>query len=92
MMDNNIREGYRQGWEGPVQDDLIVNSPWQFELEGIDAHFDIWQGAVDLNVPRHQGEYIHDRLPNSALHILDDEAHLFPINHWKDILESLTRS
>jgi len=92
MMDLNIREGYRQGWEGPVQDDLVVNSPWPFALEDVRVRIDIWQGAVDVNVPRNQGEYLHRRLPNSTLRVLDGEAHLFPLDHWKEILEHLTRS
>ena len=91
MMDQNVREGYRQGWEGPVLDDLVVNSPWRFGLEDIQTRIDIWQGAHDGSVPRIQGEYMHSRLPNSTLRVLDGEGHLFPLTHWKEILEALTK-
>ena len=91
MMDANIREGYRQGWEGPVQDDLVLNSPWPFELESIQTRIDIWQGSEDVNVPVNQGQYLHSRLPNSTLHVLEGEAHIFPLSHWREILETLTQ-
>ena len=91
MMDRNIKEGYRQGWKGPVQDDLLINNPWPFELADIHTRIDVWQGALDVNVPLHQGECIHDRLPNSTLRVLDNEGHLFPVYRWKEILKELMR-
>lgn len=89
MMGRNFKEGYRQGWGGPVQDDIVINSPWGFQLEDIKTRVNIWQGGVDLNVPRIQGEYQHDRLPNSSIKILEDMAHLFPLVKWREILEQL---
>jgi len=85
----SIREGYKQGWHGPAQDDIIINSSWGFRMEDIQARFDIWQGEVDKNVPVNQGEYQHEILPNSRLTVLPGQAHLYLLTHWREVLEAL---
>ncbi len=85
----NIKEGYRQGWTGPAQDDIIINSSWGFGLEGIQTRFDIWQGGVDKNVPLNHGEYQQRLLPNSRLTVLPDQAHLYLLTHWRQVLTAL---
>lgn len=91
LMGANIKEGYRQGHEGPFRDDLVINAPWGFRLQDIQARFDVWQGAEDVNVPIQQGQYQHSVLPNSTLRILENTAHLFPLTRWEEILVELTR-
>lgn len=88
----NIREGYKQGWDGPAQDDILINSPWGFRLEDISTRFDVWQGAVDKNVPLNQGQYQDKLLPNSHLTVLPDQAHLYLLTHWREVLEALIES
>jgi len=77
LMVASIQEGNRQGWDGPAQDDIIINSPWGFRLEDVQVRIDVWQGGVDKNVPLKQGEYQHKVLPNSTLTVLKDQAHLY---------------
>ncbi len=85
----NILEGYRQGWKGPGQDDIIINSPWGFEIKDIETRFDVWQGEIDKNVPLNQGEYQHRMLPDSRLWVLPGQAHLYLLTHWRKVLETL---
>jgi pimeloyl-ACP methyl ester carboxylesterase len=85
----NIREGYKQGWDGPAQDYIIINSSWGFRLEDIQTRFDVWQGEVDKNVPVNHGEYQHELLPNSRLRVLPGQAHLYLLTRWRDVLEAL---
>ncbi|MBA7605275.1 hypothetical protein ES703_12405 [subsurface metagenome] len=85
----DIREGYKQGWDGPAQDDIIINSSWGFRLEDIQTRFDVWQGEVDKNVPVNHGEYQHELLPNSRLRVLPGQAHLYLLTHWREVLEAL---
>ncbi len=91
LMGANIKEGYRQGAEGPALDDIVINSPWGFKLDDIPVHIDVWQGEIDQNVPLGQGEYQHSRLPNSTFHLLKNTAHLFPLVRWREILLELIR-
>jgi pimeloyl-ACP methyl ester carboxylesterase len=85
----DLQEGYRQGWQGPAQDDIITNSPWGFRLEDITVRIDVWQGEVDANVPLNQGQYQHGRLPNSRLTVLPGQAHLYLLAQWRAVLAAL---
>jgi len=85
----DVKEGYRQGWEGPAQDDIVINKAWGFRLEDIQTRFDVWQGEVDQNVPLNQGVYQHKLLSGSRLHVLPGQAHLYLLTHWREILEAL---
>ena len=89
LMGENFKEGYRQGPEGPAQDDVVINSPWGFRLQEIDVPTDVWQGEIDRNVALIQAEIQHERLPNSTFRVLPDTAHLFPLVRWEDILLTL---
>jgi pimeloyl-ACP methyl ester carboxylesterase len=85
----DIQEGYRQGWEGPVQDDIVNARPWGFCLEEIALRVDIWQGDIDENVRLHHAHCLHERLPNSRLTVWEGEAHLALMVHWREVLAAL---
>jgi pimeloyl-ACP methyl ester carboxylesterase len=85
----DIREGYRQGWRGPADDDVLINRPWGFCLEDVAARIDIWQGAMDRNVPAWQARYQHDRIPHSRLSIWPDLGHLGLLARWEEVLARL---
>jgi pimeloyl-ACP methyl ester carboxylesterase len=85
----DVQEGYRQGWHGPAQDDIIINSPWRFQLQDIEVRIDVWQGKLDKNVPVNQAIYQDGLIPNSRLTVLPDHAHLYLLTHWRDVLEML---
>jgi len=85
----DIQEGYRQGWEGPVQDDIVNARPWGFRLEDVAQRVDIWHGELDGNVGLHHADCLHERLANSRLTVWDGEAHLALLTHWHEILAAL---
>lgn len=89
MLFTNFREGYKQSWDGPAQDDIIINSSWGFRLEDIQTRFDVWQGEIDKNIPVNQGEYQHKLLPSSRLRVLPGQAHLYLLTYWREVLETL---
>lgn len=85
----SVREGFRNGWEGIAHDDVVVNQNWGFELEDIQTPIEIWHGQLDLNLPYHAAEYLHERLPNSHLMAMPDEGHFIMIKHAAQVLRSL---
>jgi pimeloyl-ACP methyl ester carboxylesterase len=89
MLITSIQEGYKQGWQGPAQDDLVINAPWGFRLEDIETRIDIWQGEIDKNVPLNQGKYQHAKIRNSTLTIMPGQAHLYLLANWRNVLEKL---
>ena len=89
MLFADIKEGYKQGGDGPARDDIIINFPWKFDIKNIQTRFDIWQGDRDKNVPFNQGRYLADLLPNSKFHLLADKGHMLLLDEWKIILIEL---
>ena len=85
----DIQEGYRQGWEGPVQDDMVNARPWGFRLEDVAQRVDIWHGKLDGNIRMYNADCLHERLPNSRLTVWEGEAHLALLIHWSHVLAAL---
>lgn len=86
----DIHEGYRQGWQGIALDDIIINNPWGFSLQDIQVHIDIWQGENDQNVPLNQGKYQHEKIPDNRFTVVQNQAHLYLLAHWREVLIALT--
>lgn len=84
-----IKEGYRQGFEGPANDDIVINSPWNFDISDITTPTIIWHGKRDRNVPFNHGLYQHDMIKSSKFYEFEDEAHLFILSKWNEILDKL---
>lgn len=91
MLIANIKEGYKQGGDGPARDDIIINFPWGFVLDEIKTRIDIWQGDLDKNVPVNQGKYQARLLPNNKFHLLKNKGHMFLLDEWKNILAELIK-
>ncbi len=89
MLLASIREGYAQGGLGPADDDIVVNSPWGFELAEIKPRVDLWHGDLDRNVPLGQARYQHEMLPTSTLTVCAGQGHLVLLDAWRPILERL---
>ncbi|HIF74265.1 MAG TPA: alpha/beta hydrolase [Porticoccaceae bacterium] len=91
MLIADIKEGYKQGGDGPARDDIIINTPWKFEIMNIQTRFDIWQGDIDVNVPVNQGKYQAELLPNNSFYLMENKGHMFLLEKWKDVLIQLIR-
>lgn len=91
MLIADIKEGYKQGGDGPARDDIIINTPWKFEIMNIQTRFDIWQGDIDENVPVNQGKYQAELLPNNSFYLMENKGHMFLLEKWKDVLVQLIR-
>lgn len=91
MLVADIKEGYKQGGDGPARDDIIINFPWNFDIREIKTLINIWQGDMDNNVPLNQGKYQAELLPNNQLHILKNKGHMLLLDEWKAILVDLVK-
>ncbi len=86
---STIREGFRTGSLGVAHDDILINQDWGFDLTEVKPRIDIWHGHLDVNVPVHAGQYLHNKLPNTRLHLQPDAGHFLIFEHWADILTVL---
>lgn len=91
-MVRSIQEGYCQGHESVAHDDILINSEWGFDVKSIRPRIDIWHGKLDVNVPIHAADYLHEQIPNNRLYDLQDKGHFFILNSWEDVLTELMHS
>jgi pimeloyl-ACP methyl ester carboxylesterase len=89
IFEQSIREGYRLGWGGVAQDDVIVNRNWGFDPAQIRVPVDIWHGEADVNVPIQAGHYLAAKLPKARMFTLPGEGHFFVLQRWGEVLAAL---
>ena len=76
-----MHEAVAQGDRGWADDDLAFVKPWGFQLEDVACEVRLWQGDLDVLVPRAHGEYLERRLPNATFELVTGEGH-FIYGHW----------
>jgi pimeloyl-ACP methyl ester carboxylesterase len=84
-----IREGARQGSAGYVQDWIAERSPWGFAVGDVERPVHVWWGETDRLVGRVHTDYLAREIPRAALVTYPGEGHLFPLNHWGEMLAAL---
>ena len=85
----DVRESFRQGWQGVAQDDIVIMQDWGFDIADIRVRVDIWHGEQDRNVPLLSSEYMRDRIPNNRAIFLPGEGHFFLLSHWGRVVQTL---
>lgn len=90
LLTANLREAFRQGADGALQDVAIYRNPWGFEAQDIELPVHFWHGDADRIVPLLHSQYLHDRLPRSRLTLVPGEGHFsLPVRHATAILKTL---
>lgn len=87
----DVKESLRQGGKGVAQDDIIVCTPWGFDIKKVSTKFDLWQGVEDKNVPMNQAIYQSELLPNCELHLIKGKGHMLILDEWERVLGKLIR-
>ncbi|TFB25012.1 alpha/beta hydrolase [Filobacillus milosensis] len=85
----DMKQAYSQGINGHYEDLIRLVKPWGINLEEISVPVNIWQGEQDQNVPISMARYYDKTLPNSKLHLYEQEGHLLYIKKWNEILTKL---
>ena len=84
-----MQEGAPQGSVGFVDDWLVLESPWGFAVSEVQQPVCVWWGSQDPAVSRSHTDSLVRTLPRSRLHIYENEGHMFPIDHWAEMLMEL---
>jgi pimeloyl-ACP methyl ester carboxylesterase len=71
-----LREGYRPGMWGGVDDSLSTALPWGFELSSVRVPTQIWHGTDDKFVPFAHGKWLAAHVPNAEAHLEKNEGHI----------------
>jgi pimeloyl-ACP methyl ester carboxylesterase len=85
----DIRSGSATTARAMVQDFELFATDWGFELSSITVPVHLWQGDADVNVPPSHATLQHERIPGSTLHWLPGEGHLYCVDHFGEIVETL---
>lgn len=87
-------ESQRRAWEasaeGVLADAEIYAEPWGFSLSELRVPVRLWHGKDDRSFSAVLAKETADKIPNCALHVIDDAGHYStPIRHMRQILGDL---
>lgn len=80
-------QALRQGTEGIASDFIVFSGNWGFPIKEIKTEVHLWSGTQDQNTPPAMTHYLASQLPNSHIHVLQDEGHCALYGHWDEILK-----
>jgi pimeloyl-ACP methyl ester carboxylesterase len=86
-----MREAFRNGVWGWVDDDLALVTPWGFDLTEIRVPVTVRYGEKDVLVPAAHGAWLAANIPNPRVVISSDSGHLTsPEDRLKQLVELTT--
>jgi len=85
-----FRHALSQGYEGWIDDDLLVLKPWGFDLGAVERRVCIWQGAHDRMVPYAHGEWLARHVSSACPHLSAEHGHLsLAVDSFGEILDEM---
>lgn len=87
-----VREAYRPGVWGWVDDDLAFVKPWGFDLSEITVPTEIGYGAKDVLVPAAHGAWLAEHVPGAQVFVEEDAGHLTDPDKTLESLRRLVAS
>jgi len=81
----NLREAFRQGTDGYVQDHLICAGDWSDLLPRLTRPTRIWQGTDDNNVPAEATRWLAGQIPGAELTQLAGAGHGVTDETWPEV-------
>ena len=81
----NLREAFRQGTDGYVEDHTINGGPWSHLLPRLHRPTRIWQGEDDNNVPPEATRWLAERIPGAELTLLPAAGHGMTDAIWPEV-------
>ena len=93
ILENSVREAFRQGADGAIHELSLFAAPWGFPMDEILTPLQIWHGIQDGVVPHAMAEILARRVKNAELRLLPNEGHVsLPARHGTQILSALVPS
>jgi pimeloyl-ACP methyl ester carboxylesterase len=71
-----VREAFRQGTNGGMQESLLAVTDWGFRLQEIQKPILLWHSELDQNIPVAMARYVADALPHCEATFYPEEGHL----------------
>jgi pimeloyl-ACP methyl ester carboxylesterase len=77
----SFRMATKHGVGGWLDDDLAFTRPWGFDIGSISVPVQLWQGDLDLMVPRAHGEWLGRHVPGADVRISPGDGHFTVVEH-----------
>ncbi|GMF72696.1 hypothetical protein AFCA_011160 [Aspergillus flavus] len=89
-----VRESFRQGSQGYVQECKILTRPWGFDLREIDfSGVRLWYGDNDRHTPIQMAQWMADRIEGSVLTEWKGYSHFtFTDDHTEEVVRGMLES
>lgn len=88
-MGEMVREAFRNGVWGWVDDDLAMLEPWGFDLDEIAVPVTIRYGSQDVLVPAAHGEWLGRHVPGARVVVDGSGGHMIAPEEMLDIMVAL---
>ncbi len=85
-LEENMREGMRQGLRGMLWEEVAMLQPWGFRLADIGVETHVWRGEHESAATR---EFVGERLPRARLTVWPGEGHCGFIRRWSEIVATM---
>jgi len=72
----SLAESVRHGVRGWADDDLAFVKPWGFDLADVKQEVRLWQGELDVLVPRAHAQYLESKLPRAGFELIPGAGHM----------------
>jgi pimeloyl-ACP methyl ester carboxylesterase len=90
LLQESIREAFRCGGRGALEELKLYASEWGLDLARIDCPVHLWHGEKDRTVPVIMGRHLAAAIPNCQARFYRKEGHFsLPVNHMEEILRPL---
>ncbi len=89
MLMRDLREAFRNGAGGFLQDLQLEARPWGIPLHRISCPVSLWHGSRDTIVPPSASQALAALLPHASVRIFPDAGHFFIFEVWRDLLSWL---
>lgn len=77
------------GIEGLASDFILNSRNWGFPINECNAEVNLFSGNIDQNTPSAMTHYLSTQLPNSHVHLFQDEGHFVLYKHWAEIMKAV---
>jgi pimeloyl-ACP methyl ester carboxylesterase len=90
ILQDSIREAFRCGGRGALEELRLYASEWGLDLARIDCPVHLWHGEQDRTVPVIMGRHLAATIPDCRARFYWEEGHFsLPVNHMEEILATL---
>jgi pimeloyl-ACP methyl ester carboxylesterase len=83
---------FREGGRGAAQELALFARPWDFRIEDVTCHVELWHGVEDVNVPVAVAREVARRLPDCTAHVVEGAGHALALEHVDEILATVLRA